>query len=235
MTIEIVENIRNNIAKDKLDIAIKLFRTHCIDFSDELILHSSKYTNLKSAIRKGIISREQSNIERNIICNSLLELLNEVDVQETKLKNDTHNLSNELRDILGLAELISRRKGKTKTSTKDFFTALVSLNPKPLSTILGVLNDKEALPQTIDNHLLSLPRKLSNNRPLSGCLTESLRELGTLTTPKDEITTADIFIDVSKYGKGKSVAKLRKRGVGKTEIENYVEEFGLHIKRRQIH
>ena len=233
MTIQIIEEIRNCIANNKLDIAIELFRQNCSEYSDELILQSSKFKRLKSDSRKGIISREQSNIENNILCNSLLELLNEIDCSETEPKNERYSLNSELRDILGFAELISRRKNKERTSTRDFFTALVTINPDSLIDLINELNSKESLPQQVNKGLLSLPRKLSNNRTLSGCLTESLHELSNAIEDSENITPEDMFIDVSKYGRGNSVEKLREKGIGVTELENYVDEFKLKIHRRK--
>ncbi len=233
MTIEIIEDIRNKIASDCLKEAIRVFRDHCSQFENELIIQSNKYTRLNSEIRKGIISREQSNLERNRLCNALLELLNEVDVSETNLKNENHKLNPELRDILGLAELISRRKGKDRTSTKDFFKALATIKPESLESIIEELNDKAALPKPVKEEVLTLPRRLSNSRVLSGCLTESLEELNKVITDSNQISTADMFIDVSKHGKGKSVSRLRKKGITKSAIDNYVNEFSIEIQKRR--
>ncbi len=234
MTIAIIEQIRNHIAENILDQAIEVFRTYCTEFENELIIQSSKYNNLRDAIRQGIISREQSNLERNQLCHALLELLNEVDVKTTAPKNESHELSGELRDVLAFAELISRRKGKERTSTKDFFTALVSMKPDSLSHLITDLKEKKALPKSADSSLLELPRKLSNNRNLSACLTESLSELGEIAKTDGAITPADMFIDVSKFGKGKSVAKLRKHGIGRTEIDGYVKTLNLDVKQRAL-
>ena len=233
MTIILIEEIRNNIANDKLDKAIEVFRSNCDEFTDELIMKSSQYENLKSQELDGVLTRDQINIERNRVCKGLLSLLNEVDVIETEPKNDAFNISSELKDILGLAELISRRKGKVKTSTSDFFKALNTMKPSSLTKILEALNIKKALPNSIEEELLNLPRKLSNNRTLSGCLTESLQELSEITIDADSISTADMFVDVSKFGKGKSVAKLRKRGIGKEEIDGYVEKFEIIVQNRE--
>ena len=232
MTIVIIEDIRNLIANDELDKAIGVFRMNCSEYTNELIMHSNKYTNLQTQIREGIISREQSNIERNRLCKGLLELLNKFDVQESSPKNINFQLTEELVDILGLAELISRRKGKNRTSTRDFFTALNSVKPNSLKNLLAELNIKKALPKEIDTKILDIPRSFSNNRVLSGCLTESLTELSKINDQEDTISTADMFIDVSKHGKGKSVAKLRKKGVGVNEINRYVEEFEITTKNR---
>lgn len=233
MTILIIEEIRTHIAKDKLDVAIDMFRSNCDEFTDELIIHSSKYHNLQAQIRKGLISREQSNIERNQVCSSLLELLNELDIKETTPKNTEYKITPELKDILGLAELISRRKGKGKTSTRDFFTALNTMKPNSLSLILRELNLKKALPKSAKEKLLQIPRKLSNNRILSACLTESLHELSEVSDSSNTTSTADMFIDVSKYGKGKSVEKLRKKKIGGAEIDSYVEKFEMVVKTRE--
>lgn len=233
MTILLIEDIRNKIAKDKLDVAIEIFRSNCDEFTDELILQSSKYENLKSQIINGVISREQSNIERNTVCTSLLHLLNEVDIKETSPKNDDYIITPELKDLLGLAEMISRRKGKEKTSTRDFYTALNTLKPESLSMMLKELNTKEALPNSVDEELLLIPRNFSNNRVLSACLTESLHELSNTSDEPSVTSTADMFIDVSKFGKGKSVAKLRKKGIGKLEIDNYVARFEIAVKDRK--
>ena len=232
MTIQIIEDIRNYIAIDKISLAIQTFRENCTEYANELIIQSNKYKNLKSDIRKGIISREQSNLERNRLCNNLLELLNEVDIKKTQPKNAEHHLNSELRDILGLAELISRRKGKERTSTRDFFTALVTMNPSSLQNMISELSSKHALPKPENEEILGMPRKLSNNRVLSGCLTESLKELGEVTSETSTISTADMFIDVSKFGKGKSVAKLRSKGIDSQVIDHYVDEFGITIVKR---
>ena len=232
MTITIIENIRNFIAKDRLKEAIEVFRVNCKEYTSELILQSNKYSNLQAQIRDGVISREQSNLERSRLCKALLELLNEIDVEKNSPKNINYPITDELKDVLALAELISRRKEKEKTSTRDFFTALNTIKPNSIIDIINELNIVKALPDEIDRELLDLPRSFSNNRTLSGCLTESLTELNKVSDKSNSITSADMFIDVSKYGKGKSVAKLRKKGVGISEINNYVEEHNVSIKGR---
>ena len=232
MTITIIEDIRNKIASAKLDQALKIFIANCNEYANELIIQSNRYYELKSLTRQNLISREESNIERNQICAGLLELLNEVDIKETNSKNEDFNISSELKDILGFAELISRRKGKERTSTKDFFAALNTVRPDSLLELIEELDSKKALPKPVDKELLDIPRKLSNNRVLSPCITESLKELQQVSEKSNRISVDDMFIDVSKNGKGKSVAKLRKKGIGVNEIEGYVEKFKLSVKER---
>ena len=63
-----IENVRNLIAKAKLDEAIELFIDNPFNLKDEVIVQSAQYNNLKNEITRGIKTNEEANVERNKIC-----------------------------------------------------------------------------------------------------------------------------------------------------------------------
>ena len=73
--------IRDLIAKGEIDAVIAAFRQLPLSSGQTLELNqiSSRYQNLRSQIRQGIISKADENLERNQISHALLDLLNQLD------------------------------------------------------------------------------------------------------------------------------------------------------------
>lgn len=97
MTKSIIEDIRDLIAKSKIEKAIELFRDNCKEYSNELILQSRKYSDLQTQIRDGVISQEHRNLEQNKICKALLSLLSKV---EENIKNPNKEASKENQSVV---------------------------------------------------------------------------------------------------------------------------------------
>ena len=74
------KTIRKLIEEDNLEDAIDMLKSYLQDnkLFDEVILTSARNKNIKALIRQGVIDFKKSNIERNEIRKSLIEILNEV-------------------------------------------------------------------------------------------------------------------------------------------------------------
>lgn len=228
---EIVEKIKDRIAKGDVYSAIDLLKEHGKDIDKELIMQSFKFSNVLKYERIGTWSIDEINREKNKICWALLELAGNIDIQVSPQFD--FNLAPELEDALALAESQSRRDGKEVTSTKYFFAALRKLKPESLRSVLNDIENQDGLPKPINDEVVAIPRTLSRSRTLSSCLTDSVTQLNELATIANPIEVEDMFIDVAKFGKGKSVRRLRKHGISEEVIEGYVNKYNIEIKRRK--
>ena len=85
MSINILEKCRMLIGKNQIKKAIDLLETNFkdSDYSDEILQHKNKLTNLESQERIGILSFNEANITRNRIVHALLSLIS--GIKETEL------------------------------------------------------------------------------------------------------------------------------------------------------
>jgi hypothetical protein len=60
----------------------------------------------------------------------------------------------------------------------------------------------------------------------------ALSQLGKKAAPGHKLSTAEVFVDVAKYGTGPSVAQLREQGITPEEIDRLVEELGWEVSER---
>ncbi|MEN0048403.1 MAG: hypothetical protein AAF806_15175 [Bacteroidota bacterium] len=228
---EIVEEIKNRIAKGNVHSAIELLKEHGKDIDNELAIHSFKFEDVLKSERIGLLSRDEISREKTKICWALLELADKIDMQISPQFDFI--LAPELEDALALAEIQSRRDGKEVTSTRYFFAALRKLKPEKLRAMLIEIENQDGLPKPISDEVVTIPRTLSRSRTLSHCLTDSVTELNEVATDTDPIEVEDMFVDVAKYGKGKSVRRLRKHGIDEGVIDDYVDKYEIEIKRRR--
>lgn len=228
---EIVEEIKNRIAKGNVFSAIDLLKEYGKDIENELTIHSFKFGNVLKSERIGLLSNDEINREKTKICWALLELADTIDIQVSP--QFSYNLAPELENALALAESQSRRDGKSVTSTRYFFAALRKLRPESLQEIIVEIEKQGGLPKPISDEVLAIPRTLSRSRTLSHCLTDSVTELNEIATKSSPIKIEDMFIDVAKFGKGKSVRRLRAHGIDEEVIEGYVDKYQVEIKRRK--
>lgn len=226
-----VEKIRNLISRAETEKAIELFLSYTDDYKNEIILQSSKYQYLMKDVRLGTVNQEELEVKRTKICKSLLEFLNEVDGKITSKRE--FYMTEELEEVLALAEYQSRKDDRPVTSTRYFFSALTKLRPDLLQPVIQKLEEKDALPHDIEDETLSIPRELSNSREFSSCVASSLNELKEVTSKENPIDTEDLFIDVAKYGTGASVDRLREKGITKEKVDELANVHELEIKRRK--
>lgn len=168
-----------------------------------------------------------------VIFKDILKKKEENITPESAIRLTEEKLSKNLKDTLALAEFLSKRDGKNVTSTRYFFKAVEIINPFELSGLLEILMEKQALPKLNeeDKSLGNSDYSLDINRTVSNCITDSLENLDNI-AKNDNIDDSDLFIDVAKYGKGSSVARLRKHGVTPSVIDNLTEQFGIKVKGR---
>jgi hypothetical protein len=142
------------------------------------------------------------------------------------------SLDANLQDAFSLAYNKKRREGASRISTRDFFQALVRIQDDSLQLLLNSL-PRGALPQPVDASVTVSRQVLEETPLLSDCVADSLNHFRQLQALPRRISPADIFVDVAKHGHGPSVARLRKHGVGPSEIEAEVQRLGLPVIRRK--
>lgn len=225
-----VDEIKNNIANGNVELAIELMKEYGKNAEKEIVIQSFKYNDILKHERIGLLSREEISREKTRICWALLELVDKIDLKISPQSN--FKLSRELEDALALAEVQSRREGKSTTSTRHFFAALRKLKPDSLKDIILEIENRNGLPEPVSREVSQLPRSLSKNRALSPCLTNSISNLSNIASENDPIKVEDIFIDVAKHGTGTSVVTLREQGIDEIVIEDLVSRYEIKIKRR---
>ncbi|MBK8490224.1 MAG: hypothetical protein IPL49_04770 [Saprospirales bacterium] len=84
MASSLLSSIRDLLAADKLDDALKSLRI-LLDHSpllDEAILQTARWNDIRAQIRKGVVGQEDANVTKNQIRDGLLGLLREIEEQE---------------------------------------------------------------------------------------------------------------------------------------------------------
>jgi len=141
-------------------------------------------------------------------------------------------LDADLQDAFSLAYNKKKRTGSRRISTRDLFQALVRVDDQVFQRIAKSLPEG-ALPDPIDKSVETDGTVLQERPSLSDCVAESLREFKRLSPLPRRISVVDIFVDIGIHGHGPSVARLRKHGVGATEIESWVSGLKLRPLRRR--
>jgi CHAT domain len=143
-----------------------------------------------------------------------------------------NSLDPNLQDAFSLAYNKKRRQGGNRISTKDFFQALVRLGDDSVSALIDSL-PVEALPDPIDVDIPKENRLVLEESPLlSDCVADSLEHFKELDPLPRRISSADMFVDIARYGHGESVSRLRHHGIGKKQIEERVQDLGLLVLQR---
>ena len=95
----------------------------------------------------------------------------------------------------------------------------------PVAALKRLGDDVELLEQIIQIFLEDAPA-------LSTCVHDTLLALESKASPTRPLKAADVFVDVAKFGRGASVAKLREHGVTEKRIDEMVGTLGMHVTRR---
>lgn len=136
-----------------------------------------------------------------------------------------------LQDALSMAYNQSRREGKDRISTTRFLAAIRRLQPEPLPDLLNFL-PKDSLPTPIDKDITTEMMILHSNPLLSSCVGGSLRHLGEQASYQNQLSSADVFVDIAKYGVSPAVKRLRTYGVTADKIDRIVDQLGWKLHRR---
>jgi hypothetical protein len=137
------------------------------------------------------------------------------------------SLDSDLQDALSLAYNQARREGKDTIQTRYFFAAIARLMPEPLPELMSFL-PRDILPPPTNEHTTTERILLIENPQLSGCIADSLVNLGQVGTPENKISSVDVFVDVAKHGTGSSVTQLRRHGVTPERIDDIVKQIDWH-------
>jgi hypothetical protein len=106
---------------------------------------------------------------------------------------------------------------------------LVRLKDDSVRALIGSL-PHDALPEPIDPSVTKERGLVLGEAPLlSDCVADSLGHFRRLGPLPRRLSPADVFVDIARHGHGESVARLRQHGVGKAEIEERVQGFGLGL------
>ena len=142
-------------------------------------------------------------------------------------------LSPTLNAVLALAEMQCRVDGEEVTSTRYFFSAALYLCPDEIEQLLVELQNSAALPPPTPTEIALKPRTMQLEQPFSACIRNSLAALMPKASKKSPLTVSDLFVDVAKFGKGSSVAKLRNAGITAEKIDEIVSRYGINVPHRR--
>jgi len=115
-----LKNIRNLIAKNELDEAIKQLRL-LLDNSpklDEIILQSARFHDIRRQIRLGVVNHAEANLTQNQIRAGLLDLLREIEdsIAETSARPDAPALRAEMEHAVSVVNSENVIIGSTITA-----------------------------------------------------------------------------------------------------------------------
>ncbi len=142
-----------------------------------------------------------------------------------------NSLEPDLQDALSLAYNQANRDGRNVIKTRYFFAAIARLRPEPLPELLALI-PQNALPTPISEQITMEKLILEANPQLSGCVNDSLTHFDSKITPQHKLSSADMFVDLVKYGTGSSVAQLRRHKVFPETIDEIVDRLGWDVLER---
>jgi len=142
------------------------------------------------------------------------------------------NLDSDLQDAMAIAFNQARRDGSKTIKTRYLFAALIRLKPDSLVELINEI-PKAGMPMPISTEVSDSRVLLNESVELSGCVNDSLTHLAPQATKDDQLTSAELFVDIAKFGTGNSVAKLRKAGVTPEVVDQLVADSGVNVRRRR--
>lgn len=147
------------------------------------------------------------------------------------LKTLWNQLNPDMQDAFVLANNERKRLGHDQLHTELLFQALVRLGSPDLMKIADLL-PKGALPEATVETSVTENTLFEDKPALSGCVKDSVSSYLKAGELKRELTPVDMFIDIGKHGKGKSVARLREHGVDVKMLEDVASRLGFDLVRR---
>ncbi|MCX4239432.1 serine/threonine protein kinase [Paraliomyxa miuraensis] len=142
-----------------------------------------------------------------------------------------NRLDADLQDAFMLAATAALRGGKDYISTTTLFAAIRRLSPEPMPRLFEQL-PPAAVEDSIPTSLDTDAGALGGIRSFSPCVDTALEQLSPLATSEHRITTEDLFLDIARYGTGKSTMRLRTHGVSRDRIDEIIRQLGWVILER---
>lgn len=192
-----------------------------------------KYTTMDSIILAALIGATATIVAAvvTIFAQRKRKEHREPETDQNFLHSILDHVDPDLQDALAIAYVQSRREGSNVIRTRYLYSALVRLKPAPLNELFNRL-PRDALPGPTSEDISAERHLLAENPQLSGCIEDSLVHLSKQVTHQKKISSADIFVDIAKYGTGESVKRLRIHGVSPDKITQIVEQLGWSIIER---
>jgi CHAT domain-containing protein len=152
-------------------------------------------------------------------------------VDESSILYHFARMDSDLQDVFALAAAQAHRDNKLRISTHHIFAAFVRLQPGHLSQLIRSVQQisHDALPKPIELSTKANKELLREPFPVSSCIQRSVHKLVPKTTPQRKLAGEDVFVDIARYGTGRSVRRLRTHGVSRESIGTMVKEFGWQI------
>ncbi len=140
-------------------------------------------------------------------------------------------LDRKLQDAFALAATQAARSGKNYISTTTLFAALRRLRNAPLPELLDAMPDG-AMGAPVPAHISPDYACLSQITELSPCVTRSLDNLAPKVGSDAVLSSEDMFVDIARFGTGKSTIRMRNNGVDPDWIVDKVTTLDWHVLSR---
>ncbi|HCR72286.1 MAG TPA: hypothetical protein DIW23_12635, partial [Anaerolineae bacterium] len=88
------------------------------------------------------------------------------------------------------------------------------------------------LPEPTNNNIKVDKNILEGNPVLSSCVEDSITALSRKSDSQNKISATDMFVDIAKYGTGKSVTRLRTNGVTPEKVDEIINQLGWQLIER---
>ena len=135
----------------------------------------------------------------------------------------------DLQDAFALAATAARREGKKIVSTRLLFSALKRLHTDRMDELLALI-PADAMPEPIPAEVTADRRDLAHLDLVSSCVRGSLGHFAS--TPVDNLSGEQVFVDIARHGTGGSVRQLRTHGIDENRINEIVRQLGWAVNQR---
>ncbi len=140
-------------------------------------------------------------------------------------------LDRKLQDAFALAATQATGAGKTYISTSTLFAALRRLRNAPMPEMLDAMPDG-AMGAPAPAHIIPDYACLHRITELSPCVTRSLENLAPKVGSDSVLSSEDMFVDIARFGTGKSTIRMRTNGVDPDWIVNKVNKLDWRVLSR---
>lgn len=142
-------------------------------------------------------------------------------------------VDDDLRQIQVVAATLAQLEDKNYVSTTNFVKALMVLKPGRISEFFNKL-PAGALPDSIPADVPLRLSALGSLESFSPCINSAMSHLTPEVAAEEKLSSEDVYIDIARYGTGKSTRLLRSHGVNKADVENIVGQLGWHLVERSV-
>lgn len=147
------------------------------------------------------------------------------------LRSVWNNLDDELRKIMAVAATLAQIDNKDYIATTNFVKALMVIKPGRISEFFDAL-PPNALPEDVPSNISLRMDSLKQLDSFSPCISSAMSHLTPMISETGQLSSEDLYIDIARYGTGKSTRLLRNHGVSKEAVEQIVSQLGWQLVER---